>query len=479
MKGNRAKGIALGILIVAALIGCFFLYRSIQQENEESAGVSGGSVSASSVQANQGEGGQIHLSDDGITVDGDGVSGDGKKVTITKGGEFTVDGSSSEGQIYIQAGDADVITLSMNGVTLTNTSDHPIHVENAGELILTSTGDEENVITAGTGTRIIENKTVKDTTQVAAIYGKDDITIEKGTYVVSASGDGIHGNDDCRIKGGHIRITCGDDGIHANESLKIKGGKVEILQSNEGLEANQIEISDGEHTVTAKDDGINANGGTSEFDQGFGRGGFGNRDNTATATPTADTSGESADDTTNEEKTANLTISGGKLYVDAQGDGLDSNGNLTISGGETIVDGPSNDGNGPLDSGSESGGVCKIEGGTILAIGSSGMAEGFDDSESTQYSFLHSLDSHFTEGTKIQILDSDGKELFSHTAARSGNSVVFSSKDLKKGKTYTLQVGDTKTEITLDSITTSNSTYQGMGGGFGGGGGRRKGGFGN
>jgi hypothetical protein len=157
------------------------------------------------------------------------------------------------------------------------------------------------------------------------------------------------------------------------------------------------------------------------------------------------------------------------LYVNAQGDGLDSNGNLTISGGETIVDGPSNDGNGALDSGSESGGVCKVEGGTILAVGSSGMAESFDDSQSTQYSFLHNLDSHFAEGTEIKILDEKGNELFSHTAARTGNSIVFSSGELEKGKTYTISVGDEKTDVTLDSMTTSNGTYATMGG-FGGGG---------
>lgn len=35
--------------------------------------------------------------------------------------------------------------------------------------------------------------------------------------------------------------------------------------------------------------------------------------------------------------------------VNAQGDGLDSNGDLTISGGEVYVDGPTNGGNGALD----------------------------------------------------------------------------------------------------------------------------------
>lgn len=32
-----------------------------------------------------------------------------------------------------------------------------------------------------------------------------------------------------------------------------------------------------------------------------------------------------------------LTINGGNLYVEADGDGLDSNGSITVNGGTTIV----------------------------------------------------------------------------------------------------------------------------------------------
>ena len=39
-----------------------------------------------------------------------------------------------------------------------------------------------------------------------------------------------------------------------------------------------------------------------------------------------------------------VTINGGNLYVEADGDGLDSNGSITVNGGTTIVCGPTSSG---------------------------------------------------------------------------------------------------------------------------------------
>ena len=51
---------------------------------------------------------------------------------------------------------------------------------------------------------------------------------------------------------------------------------------------------------------------------------------------------------------------------------MDSNGDLTISGGEVYVDGPTNGGNGALDYD----GNGTITGGTVVMVGSNGMAMG-------------------------------------------------------------------------------------------------------
>lgn len=457
---NKKSTIVLVAVLVAVLVGCLIFALRSGRDGSLSGDDDGQTVSAASGSPVSGGtgGGSIHLSNDGIEISGSGMQASGRKVTIQAGGTYKVEGSVEEGQIYIQAGDADEVTLQMQGVSISNTGDFPIHVENAGKLIFVSEGKTENKITAGDGTQTAAVvKSANKENQISAIHSRDDIVIESGKYTVTASGDGIHSNDDVKIEGGDITIHCGDDGIHANNKLKIEDGVITVGQSNEGLEANEIEISGGEHSITAGDDGINANGG-SDTDQFRGRRPDGSQNSAA-----------SDSENSTEEVTPSLTISGGTLYVNAQGDGLDSNGNITVLGGNIVVDGPSSNGNGAIDYASENGGVCKISGGTLLALGSSGMAEGFEDGESTQYSFLHNLDSHIAEGVELSILDESGKELIQHKTVRAVNSVVFSCPELTKDKTYTIKAGDSETKVTLESMATSNGRTGGFGGGHGGG----------
>ena len=278
------------------------------------------------------------------------------------------------------------------------------------------------------------------------------MVISGGEYEVDSYDDGFHSNGTAAVSGGKLTVKSGDDGIHADQSLDITGGEITVTKSNEGLEANQIMIEAGEVNLTSSDDGMNACGGNSNMGRGFGR---------TKQNPDGNTSEQEET-----EDMPNLTISGGTITVDAGGDGLDSNGNLTISGGLVVVNGPTNSGNGALDSGSESGGKCTISGGTVLAVGSSGMAGTFEES-SSQCSFLHNLSSSYQEGDEIVISDASGNELFRHTAVKTGNSIVFSSPDLKQGETYTVEAGEQKETVTMESNSQSNGKGNGFGGGFG------------
>ena len=66
-----------------------------------------------------------------------------------------------------------------------------------------------------------------------------------------------------------------------------------------------------------------------------------------------------------------LTINGGNFYVEADGDGLDSNGSITVNGGTTIVCGPTSSGDTAVDFDGE----CVLNGGKLMAFGSNGMVE--------------------------------------------------------------------------------------------------------
>ena len=117
-----------------------------------------------------------------------------------------------------------------------------------------------------------------------------------------------------------------------------------------------------------------------------------------------------------------LTINGGTLVVNADGDGLDSNGYATITGGTITVNGPTTNGNGALDVN----GTFTISGGTLLAAGSSGMAVA-PDASSTQGWVAATLTSAEPAGTVVHIVSADGTEVASFTATKAFSSVVYSS----------------------------------------------------
>ena len=98
-----------------------------------------------------------------------------------------------------------------------------------------------------------------------------------------------------------------------------------------------------------------------------------------------------------------VSISGGTVVIDADGDGLDSNGSLTISGGLVLVSGPTNSGNGALDYD----GSCTVTGGVLIAAGSAGMAQA-PGSSSTQAVLMITYTSTQPAGTLIGLTDAKG-----------------------------------------------------------------------
>ena len=258
------------------------------------------------------------------------------------------------------------------------------------------------------------------------------MTIDGGTFTMDTVDDAIHGTSDVIINSGTFNITSGDDGVHSDTNLTVNGGTITVEDSYEGIEAGVITINDGEINVTSSDDGFNASTTLTDPD---------------------------------------ITINGGVVYVNASGDGLDSNKNLTINGGTVYVDGPSEDMNAAIDIGTENQGIFVINGGTVTAVGSSGMLENADSS-STQQTITYVFSEKLEEGTVITVSDSSGNEVASFTLIKSASAVTYSSADLVSGETYTFTAGDQSGEITADSINTTNSTG-GMGmGGHGGMGGR-------
>jgi len=164
--------------------------------------------------------------------------------------------------------------------------------------------------------------------------------------------------------------------------------------------------------------------------------------------------------------------------VNAEGDGLDSNGYATMTGGTVVVNGPVSSGNGALDS---NGGFL-ISGGTLLAAGSSGMAVSPDD-DSEQGWFSATMPDTVSAGDTVQVLDSDGNLIVGYTAVKDFSSLVYSSPEITDGEEYQIVEGGSTSGASTGGMTTSGDTADASdlttvtageaatGGGFGGGGG--------
>ena len=240
-------------------------------------------------------------------------------------------------------------------------------------------------------------------TSTKGIKADGGMYLNGGTYQIDSADDSIHSNANITIADGTYTLATGDDGVHADDALIVNGGTITVTESYEGLEGLTVTINDGTIDITARDDGINAAG----------------------------------------EK---MELNGGYIHILAGGDGVDSNGDLTINGGEIYIDGPSDNGNSAIDYGDRS--SAYVNGGTLVAIGSSGMAEGMSDA-SKQKVLMVKLGEQMEAGDVV-LTDSEGNVIVSYTALKSYDCVIISTAEVESGATYTLATSGTTTEVTAE-----------------------------
>lgn len=261
------------------------------------------------------------------------------------------------------------------------------------------------------------------TTSSKGIKCDGNININKGSFNINSFDDSIHSNSNIIINDGTYKVSSGDDGIHADSNIKINGGKIDIIKSYEGIEGESIDITGGELVLLVYDDGFNAAGDNEESEMG----------------------GRSRENMFAIDENAYIKISGGKIRINASGDGIDSNGNVYVTGGETYVSGSINNGNSAMDYNGE----AKISGGIFVATGASGMAQNFG-SNSTQGSILTNTQS--MQNGVIMLQDSTGKELVCYTPEKDYNSVVISTPDIKKDEVYKVETNDESKTIEMTNL---------------------------
>ena len=369
-----------------------------------------------------------------ITSVGDAIKG--RDSLFISSGTFTIvagaDGLQSTNEEEEGKG---ILTIESGTFTITAAADGIQAATNlqilGGDFTITTGGGSANSSTTseawgtwGAPTEEAATTTTEETTSAKGLKATGSLAISGGTFVLDTSDDALHTNDTIQITGGDFTIASGDDGIHADNTVTIDDGTIDINQSYEGIEATEITLNGGDIALTTSDDGINAAGGNDAS-------AVSGRPGESTFTSTAEGAGL-------------LTINGGTLVVNASGDGLDSNGSIEMNDGTVVVNGPTDSMNGTLDYDS----TFNINGGTLIGVGSSGMA--MSPSSTSTQSFLFTSSIPLAADEAIQITGPDGEVILTFEASTTAQSLVFSSPELVNGSAYTITTGGT---VSGDSAT--------------------------
>ena len=395
-------------------------------------------------------------------------SASGTTNTISDGADYTATGED----------DPDAVVYSKADLTI------------AGEGTLKVNGNHEDGIHTSDGL-VIASGTLEVNAANTGIKGKDYVDILGGTINVTAQQDGIKSTNDTdegqgwtRLSNGTVTVNAGDDGFKASRVVEISGGSLTVEQSDEGIEAQYINVSGGDVNVTSADDGMNASLKTSDSEStdssantsdtanqqqnnqqqdsipGGQQSGTSNQQQQGMGQPPA-MSGTSQDGTSQNGTTgtgqqgmgqppqggmpgggggtfevvdAAINVSGGHVTVNAEGDGIDSNGVTTLSGGTLIVNGPSQGGNAALDTN----GDLLLNGATVLSGSTADMFEAPSTNSTSGYLKLTNS-SGFEQGSTVQVADSSGKVVANYKVTKSNVQLVLvSSSSIVKGQSYTV-----------------------------------------
>lgn len=387
------------------------------------------------------EKGYIYIADGDFTITSDGDGMDASNIVQIEDGTFDITaGGGAANSLKTHESDMPGGGMSQN-IERPDGESMPQMGEKPDEESMSQMGekpDEESMPQMGEkpdGENMPQDTTTDESgTSTKGIKAGGGMYLNGGTYQIDSADDSIHSNANITIADGTYTLATGDDGVHADDALTVNGGTITVTESYEGLEGLTVTINDGTIDITARDDGINTAGGTDQ--SGFGT--FGDHFKGM----------DSADDET-EETTDNemwMELNGGYIHILAGGDGVDSNGDLTINGGEIYIDGPSDNGNSAIDYGDRS--SAYVNGGMLVAIGSSGMAEGMSDS-SKQEVLMVKLGEQMEAGD-VELTDNEGNVIVSYTALKSYDCVIISTAEVESGATYTLTTSGTMTEVTAE-----------------------------
>ena len=207
----------------------------------------------------------IKLDDANTDVGKSGATFEDGIIRITKAGVYRLQGSLSDGQVYISVAKTEVVELILDGCSITCKTSAAIYCDSADKLYVTANAGTENTLTDGYN--YIYTAVGTDEPN-ACIFSNDDITL-RGSGSLTVNGNfknGVSCKNDIKVKDLTLTVNAANTGLRGKDSVEINSGIVTVVAEKDGLKASQtekadkgfVEINGGTVDITAGDDAIQA-----------------------------------------------------------------------------------------------------------------------------------------------------------------------------------------------------------------------------
>lgn len=319
-----------------------------------------------------------------------------------------------------------------------------------------------------------ESSSVEFETSSKGIKADWMIKLSGGKINVNSADHAIHCTSDIETDGANLTLASQyKKGISAHGRITIDGTdtSIDVTKSTEGIEGKtKLTINNGNIKINSTDDGLNA-GTSTEMQPPQDGQQLPPQDGQQ---PPQDGQQPPQDGFSGQNNKDVVIINGGNIEVTGRDDAIDVNGNLVINGGTIKLANPAGTVTGPFAALDADGNITIADGATLIAAVSGAKANSLGI---TQNSIIGYAESELAAGTTVSLKDDNGDTIIIYAPQEKFSAVYITSPSIEIGKNYTLEIGDTRYDITADgqistvgTPTNNNGNFggKGFGGGFGG-----------